>query len=351
MTTVNEDIQDSIIRHMVWLERYKSSVVKKVLIALNKADADLNAQIASRLAMIEERGHDLGKATTKRLKSLKNAIEQDRKDIFKALYSQTELELKDFAVYEAGFQINVIEGAAVVDMSRPSKSLIVGAVTKKPFQGRLLREWFNGLGVQSAQRIKDAVTMGIIEGQTTDQIVRRIRGTRSQQYKNGVLDISRRDGQSVIRTAVAHVADRVANDVWDANADIVKGLKWVSTLDARTSAICRGRDGKIYKVGTAPPIPAHFNCRSRTIPYLGEFKTKGLRVSSGGAVPEDVNYGDWLRKQPVSVQQEVLGVKKAELFRKGGLPIDRFTDKTGREYTLDELRIRDNKAWNKVFTE
>jgi SPP1 gp7 family putative phage head morphogenesis protein len=189
----------------------------------------------------------------------------------------------------------------------------------------------------------------MVEGQTTDQIVRRIRGTRARQYQDGILDISRRETQAVVRTAVAQVSDRAANSVWQENKDIIKGLKWVSTLDGRTSAICRERDGKIYTVDTVPPVPAHFNCRSRTIPYLGEFKTKGTRASSGGAVPEDVSYGDWLRRQPKEVQEEVLGVKKAKLFREGGLPIDRFQDSTGREYTLDELKKRDSKTWNKVF--
>ena len=339
---------------MVWLERYKSRQVRQILTLLNKADKDLVGKIAERLAKIEDRGFDIGKANTNRLNYLLKVIREDRAAIYKELYGETRDELFDFAVYESDFQARLIEGSVAsagyeINLARPSVTQLKAAATSQPFQGRLLKEWYSGLATKTATQISDAVKIGIVEGETTDQIVRRIRGTRSRQYRDGVLDIARRDAQAIVRTATAHVADRAANDVWRENADIIKGVKWVSTLDSRTSPVCRERDGKVYEVGKAPAIPAHFNCRSRTIPYLGEFNAKGTRVSSSGPIPEDVNYGDWLRKQPVSVQNEVLGVKKAKLFRKGGLGIDRFQDSTGKEYTLSELKKRDSKVWNKVF--
>jgi len=347
--SINEEIQDRGIRHMVWLERYKTSTANKILRLLNKADGDLIEKLASRLAKIEDRGFDLGKDTTERLKALQKAIREDRRAVYAVLYNETKEELFDFAVYESDFQAKIIEAPAEIDLVRPSVTQLEAAATSQPFRGRLLREWYSGLETSAAQKVSDAVRIGIVEGETTDQIVRRIKGTRARQYKDGLLEASRRDLQTVVRTATAHVADRAANDVWMVNADIIKGVKWVSTLDGRTSPVCRQRDGKIYEVGKAPAIPAHFNCRSRTIAYLGEFKTKGTRASSGGPVPEDTSYGDWLRKQPKGVQEEVLGVKKAKLFREGGLPIDRFQDNLGKSYTLDELKKRDSEVWNRVF--
>ena len=347
--TINEEILDGSIRHMVWLERYKTSTSKKILTLLNKADDDLIEKIAGRLVKIEQRGFDLGKQTTERLKALEAVIRDDRKALYQAVYGETRDELFDFAVYESDFQARLIETAAQIELVRPAASQLKAAATSQPFRGRLLKEWYSGLEQKTARQVNDAVRIGIVEGETTDQIVRRIKGTRARQYRDGVLDISRRDANAVVRTAVSHVSNRAANDVWDANADIIKGVKWISTLDGRTSAICRQRDNKIYAVGKAPAIPAHFNCRSTTVPYLGEFKTKGNRASKGGPVPEDTSYGDWLRKQPNAVQEEVLGVKKAQLFRKGDMSIDRFQDATGKEYTLAELKKRDSEIWNKVF--
>jgi len=56
-----------------------------------------------------------------------------------------------------------------------------------------------------------------------------------------------------------------------------------------------------------------------------------------GTVPADLTYDDWLRGQPIEFQNEVLGRRKAVLFRKG-LKLDRFVDETGRQLTTEQLR-------------
>jgi hypothetical protein len=43
----------------------------------------------------------------------------------------------------------------------------------------------------------------------------------------------------------------------------------------------------------------------------------------------------------------VLGKTKATLFRKGKLPIDRFTDKNLKPLTLDELAIVEKDSFKK----
>jgi hypothetical protein len=67
-----------------------------------------------------------------------------------------------------------------------------------------------------------------------------------------------------------------------------------------------------------------------------------------GEVPKDVTYQDWLRKQSVSFQDEVLGPTRAQLFRDGGMTLDRFVDNSGHEYTLDQLRQRDPAAFKRA---
>lgn len=354
--TINEEILDSTIRHMVWTERYKTSQVKKIVALLNRADDDLVEQIAARMVKIEARGYDLGPATTERLESLLKSIREQRAEIAKTIYETSRDELFEFAAYEADFQSRIITGSVAqagvtIEMVAPSASQLKSAVTKKPFQGRLLRDWYRDFGASSAKRVSDAVNIGIVEGQTTDQIVRRIKGTRARQYRDGILEIDRRHVEAITRTAINHVSSRAKDDLYAENSDIIKGVKWNSVIDSRTSPICRSRDNKIYPVNSGPRPPAHFNCRSQVVPFLGASNIPGLRASATGQIPDDLSYGDWLRKQSVEIQNDVLGVKKAQLFRKGNLPIERFSDNTGREYTLSELKRRDSETWNKVFKE
>lgn len=355
--TINEDILNASIRHMVWLERYKTSEIKKIIALLNKSDADLVKQIAGRLVKIEQRGYDLGPDTTKRLNELLKDIREQRAEAASALHEKTRRDLFEYAAYEADFQARLIQSSiagngATVVMIKPAVSQLQAAVTKQPFQGRLLKEWYRDLGTDQARKITDAVRIGITEGQSTDQIVRRIRGTKARNYRDGILEIGRRNAANIVGTAISHVANRASDEVYAANDEILFGEKWVATLDSRTCPRCAALDGKVFELGKAPARPLHFGpCRCRTVPYLGPTSIKGTRASAVGPVPDDMNYEEWLRKQPVSVQNDVLGEDKAQLFRKGGMSLDRFIDRAGEEYTLEDLKRRDAEIWNKVFKE
>jgi SPP1 gp7 family putative phage head morphogenesis protein len=47
---------------------------------------------------------------------------------------------------------------------------------------------------------------------------------------------------------------------------VVSGYQYSAILDDRTTEICRGLHGKIFKAGNQPIPPMHFNCRSMLIP-------------------------------------------------------------------------------------
>ena len=44
----------------------------------------------------------------------------------------------------------------------------------------------------------------------------------------------------------------------------------------------------------------------------------------------------------------MLGKAKAELFRKGGLTVDKFVDRFDKPLTLEELRLTYPTAWEKA---
>ncbi|MNP87571.1 hypothetical protein D3C76_1885700 [compost metagenome] len=59
-----------------------------------------------------------------------------------------------------------------------------------------------------------------------------------------------------------------------------------------------------------------------------------------GQVPQSTTYADWLRRQPASRQDEILGPARARLMREGGLKLEAFYSDKGRLLTLEELRSR-----------
>ena len=55
-----------------------------------------------------------------------------------------------------------------------------------------------------------------------------------------------------------------------------------------------------------------------------------------------------LKNQSKEFQVDVLGEKRAKLFRDGNLHLDRFTDSKGNTLTLDELRKKEPMAFDKA---
>ena len=163
-------------------------------------------------------------------------------------------------------------------------------------------------------------------------------------------------GATVVGTATSDNGAEAISKFFEDNIAIVPYYEWVSTLDSRTSPVCRSRDGKVWKVGKGPLPPAHYNCRSATVPLLKDQVNKdgtrkligGKRASVDGQVSADLNYNDWLKGQSESFQIDVLGKTKADLFRKGGLTMDKFVNNKGQELTLDQLKTKYPTAWGKI---
>ena len=58
-----------------------------------------------------------------------------------------------------------------------------------------------------------------------------------------------------------------------------------------------------------------------------------------------MTYSQFLRKQSVEFQEDVLGKTKARLFRLGKVNLRRFTDRRGDTLTLKELASREKAAF------
>lgn len=336
--SANDDILDDMIRHAIYTERYKASVVREIIGMLNVSDDGLIDDIAARLARIDGRGYDLTVTEKKRLDALLKAVAVRRSSVYEEISDKFIAELKEFGVYEAEYQETAITKAADVSVKQPSKGAINAIVTQQAFQGRKLSEWMAGLKQADARRIQDAITIGITEGRTTDQIVRKIRGTKTNRFQDGILEISRRDAEAVVLTSVAHTQNRAKMEFYGENTDLIQGVMYVATLDSRTTTLCASRDGKVYEFDKAPVLPAHWRCRSTYVPYLGV--SGGTRASQFGGVPQDTTYEQFLKKQSPEFQNKVLGKGRAELFRKG-TKLERFIDKSGELYTLKELKSRE----------
>ena len=352
--TVNDELLDAAVRHQVFLGRYATGLVRRIVKLLNEADADLVGQIIAK-----DPQNASGTWSVRRLQRLLDAIREINRDAYNSLRKRARQELVELAAYEADFNARAIAAQMPIDLDivRPTRQLLRAAVTDRPIHGVLLKGWIENLSNTRQRQLEQAIRLGLVEGETIDQIVRRVRGTKARQFRDGILDLNRRHAEAFVRTAVNHTATAARETLYTENDDLVKSVKWVSTLDSRTTPICRARDGKVFPVDEGPRPPAHVGCRSTTSPVLKSWRDLGFdldelsageRASMNGQVPADLTYGPWLKRQPVDFIDDVLGKTKSKLFRNGDLPIERFVDNRGKELTLAELRQRESAAFERA---
>lgn len=340
----NDDLLDALTEHQIQLQRLSGGTARKILAMLKRSEA----RIVERL--LDTDISALSRARQERLLTeMRRIIESAYHDATGAL----QLDLNDLAVYEGEFQQDLFRRVLPVKFETvvPSAEQLIVAATARPFQGKLLKDVYSELSASAFKKVRDTIRLGFVEGRTTDQIVRDLRGRRSQGYKDGVLGRNRRDTEAVVRTAVNHTANAAREHVYERNHALIKGVRFNATLDARTTLVCASNDGKVFEPGKGPRPPLHFNCRSSTSPVLKSWRELGFdmdevppgtRASMNGQVPADLTYSDWLRKKPAAFQDEVLGPRRGKMFRRGKEEVSRFVDRRGRAYTLEELKAREN---------
>lgn len=349
--TAGEVLLDRSIRHAIRLERLKAGEVRRILRFLDeRLYPDVLGLLTERLERIKVRGFDTGLHSTARLRALGRALDRLVIDRTRHAHLFNRDALVEIANAEAEWQAGVLRTASPVrfQTALPSAGLLRSVVTSRPFQGRFLREWWRRQGQATQRSFRDAVNLGLAEGEPTARIVQRVRQT---------VQTSRRGAEAIVRTAVNHTTAQARDATYQENADIVKGWQFVATLDTRTTPECQSLDGQTFELGKGPKPPRHMGCRSADIPLLRSWREldldladfpAGTRASLDGQVPSTLTYGEWLRRQPAARQVEALGATRARLFRRGGLSVDRFVDRTGATITLDRLRELEADAFEAI---
>jgi len=238
-------------------------------------------------------------------------------------------------------------------------------------------DWWEKQSADLQSRFASEIRMGVLQGETNDQLVQRIRGGFAgwrnmeidnelkpvRSYEGGVMNVSTREAEALVRTSVQTISNEVLSQTYEDNQDVLKGRQFVATLDLRTTEICRAYDGAIFDFDDNPtpdsPVqlefpgnpPLHWNCRSVLVPITKSWDElsglKGIpeigdstRASMDGQVSDKLDYEDWLRGQSEERQIAVLGPGKYELWKDGGLTMQQMIDQQGNPLTIDELRAQ-----------
>lgn len=336
---------ENFISHQVWLQRNASHEVNEMLPFIQQMRDEVRAQVL-------QFGDD--NRTRQNLEKLLRDLDDILTGITVDWQEKLSEDLQTLAEYEADWTTKTLTANVDAEFVTPSPEQVWSAVKWNPLalsdKPADLFGMMTGWGDAEVARLVNGVKMGFVQGKTTRQIVKEVVST------GGLADVSRRNAATVIRTALNHVSTQARETVYKKNSDIIERYEWVSTLDSRTSTICRSRDGQKYEIGKGPLPPAHPNCRSATAPVISDeydFLDAGAKRAARGAeggtqVDASTTYYDFLKQQPAWFQDEALGPTRGKIFRNSGISPEEFrvisVDGFGRPLTLNEMADLDKRV-------
>lgn len=130
-------------------------------------------------------------------------------------------------------------------------------VTENPFQGATLSEWAENQTDRTLFKVRRQVQLGLSQNETLDDIVRRVRGRQAgflrfdpdtgdfvpqgtegavvrPRFQGGVLSTTTHQTESIVRTAINHVAARGHEAVFSQDPEVSREYRYTAVLDSRT---------------------------------------------------------------------------------------------------------------------
>lgn len=334
-------LTDASTKHQVFLLRYAGSTYKQMLPFLERIKNETNA-------LLLQNNTPLNRA---RYQALIKSVRDIVRAITKDMNSTVKNQMYELANYEADFTKRLTEKGTNIlfETVTPSVTQLKAAAFTSVMDSApgvagsiTVQQALSEYGAKKASDVVQAIRTGYATGQTTDDIVKVIKGT--------IDGVASRQAYALARTITTHVASEARATFYAENADLVTGYQVVATLDDRTTDECMALDGQVFTPEDFAAPPYHWNCRTTYIAVLSnEYNTSdvgGTRPAKGDDgkvehVSTQTTYNSWLKTQPNSFQNEVLGKTKAELFR-AGASVHKFVDENFQPLTIKQLRAKDD---------
>jgi len=264
---------------------------------------------------------------------------------------------------------------AMIEPNLPTDAYLKRIADNTLIDGAPSAEWWQRQAGDTLFRFKAAVQQGLAQGETNAEIIQRVRGTangftmvegkRVYNYTGGFMQATRANVAALVQTSVQTVANAARMDTFEANDDVIKGLRQLSTLDSHTTPVCVAYSGAEWKMdeertpvapnklpfispkGAATGTPRHWNCRSLMVPVTKTFRELGIdlpefpgttRSATGGPVAADMTFDAFLKRKGDAFADDLLGPGRAQLWREKKITLTQLLDQNGRPLTLKELK-------------
>lgn len=304
-----------------------------------------------------------GRYTTSDLKEIKTLFDDLYSSVANTVSETFALSAISYALYEANFTAKLYGES--VDLT--GESIVKKAKSTPLSTGQLVDDVWKDLAEKVRKKAMYTVRQGIVNGNTTQQIITELKGRKvKDEYVGGIVEQSRSALEANVRTLRNHTNNMAMLDTYSVLG--YKFVKFFSVLDGRTSKLCATLDGKVWAIDD-PELrrpPLHFNCRSILLPVNEDGSLivgnrpfvmdnrpvskipKSEREGIIGQVGNNVYFPEWFKTADNTFQRNWLGPTRLKLYQDGKFTLDKFIDPLGRQYTLKELKALDSAVFKRL---
>lgn len=339
MKKTDQTIADKILAHQISVFRFTAGERKKVFALLNQMQRELKLKLVDGLTSYSKSRVQVV------LAQCEKAIERFYTD------AAGQIDMLEVAKHQAEITADAIATIGLT-AALPTENALKAIVNGSVIEGAPSAAWWEKQSQDLAFKFASQVRQGIAQSETVQQIVGRIIGAKGNP---GIMEISRRNAAALVHTSVQQVANDSRLATFRENADILKGVKFLATLDAHTSKTCIAHSGAEWDLDGNPirgnfpfrPPPLHFNCRSVLVPITKTYRELGInideiptgtRASDLGQIPADTTFEGFLNRHDSEYLDNLLGPGRAKLYRDGKITLQDLVDGNGRELTIEELK-------------
>jgi hypothetical protein len=360
--TINADLADRFTGHAVDLDGLEKGTMRKVRANLRALEKDLRRKIESIVAEPDRA------AKVRRLAQAEKLLAQTRATLdrrLKKVRRSLDGELRELAALTADRADDIFRdvlGGSVVATTF-TRGDLVRLADETMIQGAPQAEWWARQTATLRGNFGSQMRLGIAAGETNRELMKRTRD---------VLGTAERHLETHVRTSVQTVSNRVLEDVYRENQDVLAGVEAVVTLDTRTTMVCMSRSGARWDLETGEPMkgsprqegypgppPWHWRCRSILSPVTKSWEQivddasgKKLKIAEkkvgakqraamGGPARGNITFDGWLKKQSPETQLKLLGDERRQLWLDGKIKLRDLTDARGQPRTVAQLRSGD----------
>lgn len=375
MPSAAQALEDDSQNFSINLLRVEAGMRKDVISLLEDLETDLVRQIEKQ---------ELAGADAKKLKKFRADTEQQIKEAYTQIASLQKSGLEGVGKLSTANLAKSVDATLKVKLTKQLTENQLATIAKGPLiQGNPSADWWRGQDEGLRRKFNGQVQMGLANGEDMASIVRRIRGTQAAGYKDGVMNVPKHEADALVRTSVQSMANQTAIDTMTENADVIKGVRWLATLDSRTTHICKSLAGKKWRLPDYEPVGhdkafpgpvAHWGCRSvpvaetyswaelagkkvtvdkESATYRKHFEKRlaqqgfapdeikeiraDQQASMDGPVSNELGWDGWLKSKTDAEARELLGPGRHKLWKEEKITLTDLTDQTGRELTIAEL--------------